>query len=108
VEARNWGDGSSPSRIPLIAGILGAIMAILLIGLITLFFIKRRKSERVTYSHDTEMGDWKDSNPSLLETQQFIQFETVLATEEQTVAFENEAFDEAGFGSLLPFGKIFG
>jgi hypothetical protein len=109
--ARILGQESPASQLPLIGGILGALLAIALIALVILLLIRRRKSdedEAAVEPGSTEMDELTEYTPSVFEAELFAEYENMLDPEVQIQTFANGAFDEAGFGGLLPFGDIFG
>jgi hypothetical protein len=109
---RHSGAGTSPSRIPLIGAICGSFLAILLIALIILLLIRDQKTEEEKDDIDetfdqSEMEDWTDFTPVHFEANDFAEYENMLDPEVPVDPFEDDAFDEAGLDSLLPFVQCF-
>jgi hypothetical protein len=102
------GSGKNPSRLSLIAGILGGLAALAVIIAIVLFLILRASPDEETEEDDvktTELDEWSDYNPAVLCVTEFVECENILDPEAQLCTFENSVFDETGFPDLLTFGQ---
>jgi hypothetical protein len=53
------------------------------------------------------MDELTEYTPAAFEAELFAEYENRLDPEAQVQTFENGTFDEAGFGSFLPFADVF-
>jgi hypothetical protein len=87
-----------------------------LICAVLAFLIHRPKSgededndkEAELSAHASEMDNWSEFSASTFEGELFSEYENMLDPEAQVGTFANGVFDEAGFGSFVPLGNIFG